>query len=63
MECGYVEGTYLAWLSTKPTVLGRMLRSMLAGLSVTDRIGSGFWPSVVPSQRCRACRVGMFFER
>ena len=59
MEVGVIEGTYLAWLPESRTVAKR-LRSMLAGLVVSERLGHGSWPSILKAERCRACGVGCF---
>jgi Domain of unknown function (DUF6487) len=59
MELGSIEGTYLAWVRERRT-RGNALRAMFGGLGVSDRLGKGFWPSVLGAARCRTCGVGYF---
>lgn len=63
LETGYIEGHYLGWFRSR-TKLGGILRTMSGGLGLSrsQRIGDGFWPSVLHAGRCRICGLGVFYE-
>jgi hypothetical protein len=60
MEDGFIEGTYLIWVTERQPVR-RRLRSMVGGVT-TSRIGKGLWPSDLAASRCATCGYGVFHE-
>jgi hypothetical protein len=63
LEPGYIEGSYLGWFKYR-TTLGGILRTFSTGLGLSrsQRIGYGLWPSVLAAGRCRSCDIGVFYE-